>query len=176
MDQPLKITAIAAMDKGRVIGMNNQIPWHLPDDLKRFSQLTKGHTVLMGRKTYFSLPPAYRPLPGRKNIVLSRHASELKLPAEVEVWSSADEFFSACKTQQLVLPSKLLWVIGGEQVYKATMRYWDELRLTLVDAQYRGDSFFPCFEDAFELVSIEKHDGYSVQLYAKRAPGKDSAR
>ncbi|RME59658.1 MAG: dihydrofolate reductase, partial [Candidatus Dadabacteria bacterium] len=71
-----KVFAIAAMDKGRVIGCGNKIPWHLPEDLKRFSQLTKGHTVLMGKNTFFSIPEKYRPLPERLNVIASRSLSK----------------------------------------------------------------------------------------------------
>lgn len=152
---PIKIIAIAAMDQGRVIGRDNQLPWRVPEDMKRFSQLTTGHAVLMGRKTFDSLPTKYRPLPNRKNIVLSRQV-DVMLPAEVTVWADAASHLKQSVLEGVVPMGKHLWVIGGEQIYNLTMPYWDEVYLTVVFGEHDGDAFFPEFESAFRLVEEEQ--------------------
>ncbi|MCO6430916.1 MAG: dihydrofolate reductase [Deltaproteobacteria bacterium] len=158
------VSAIVAMDEGRVIGRDNALPWHLPDDMKRFSKLTRGHTVLMGRKTFESLPPKYRPLPERKNVVVSRH---LTVAEGTDVVDSPEKFINQCKQGMIALPSEKLWVIGGEQIYRAAMPLTDEIYLTLVEGRHDGDAFFPSFEEDFKLAEDEKHEGYSYRLYKR---------
>lgn len=163
----LKIAAVAAMDEDRVIGADNQIPWHLPEDLKRFSSLTAGHTVLMGRKTYQSLKLPYRPLPRRKNVVITRDPSQLADEKGIETASSPERFIQACKRGDIVLPSEKLWIIGGEQIYRQTVEYWDEVYLTVVHGKHEGDAHFVEFEDQFRLVEREEHRGFSFLHYLR---------
>ena len=168
-----KIFAIAAADIDGVIGINNQLPWKLPEDLKRFSALTSGHTVVMGRKTYQSLPGSFRPLSGRKNIVISRSTSRqaLLLPKEVELWKDPDLFLESCKLGVTKLPSDTIWIIGGAELYASTMQLWDEVFLTRLESKHEGDKYFPKFADNFSLIDTEQHSGYQFMHY-RRNPSK----
>lgn len=149
---PLRICAIAAMDQSRAIGMSGSIPWHYPEDMKHFSSLTTGHAVLMGRKTYQSLPAEFKPLPKRKNIVISRNPDALAGDA-VDVYRDVHEVIKRARSGALPLETDLLWIVGGEQIYRETISAWDEVYLTRIDKTYGGDTFFPEFEENFEVES-----------------------
>ncbi len=159
-----KICAIAAMGEGRVIGKDGGLPWHLPEDMRHFRQLTMGHAVLMGRKTYESIPEKLRPLPGRRNLVLTSKSSPFNFAPDVGLFSSVEEALESVN-------DGILWVIGGERVYRETLQYWDEVFLTLVEGRHDGDAFFPRFEDRFELK--EKNPGEKCLFlhYVRRASG-----
>lgn len=143
------LTIIAALDRNRAIGFENRLLFRLPDDLKRFKQLTTGHTVLMGRNTYDSLPKGA--LPNRRNIVLSRSLHELP---GCEVFPSLTSALEACMTDEQV------FVIGGAAVYKAALPLADRLALTLVDAvAEHADTYFPEWAPQdWELLHEEHHD------------------
>lgn len=152
------------MDHSRLIGIDGKLPWHIPEDLKRFSALTKGHTVLMGRRTYESLPPKYRPLPDRTNVVVSKHW-KTSPDNRVEVVRDLVGYLRACREHRIRLHSNILWIIGGAQIYQATIDEWDELYLTIIqehgDLVSLGDvpcgaAFFPAFEDKFEETGREE--------------------
>lgn len=162
-----KIIAIAAMDESRVIGIDNRIPWHLPEDLKRFSALTTGHVVLMGRKTFDSLPAKWKPLPNRRNVVLTRQ-SAATFPAGVEVWHELDSHLADPAGGVPLKAGENLWVIGGEEIYLMTLPYWDEVYLTLVPGTHQGDAFFPRFEDHFELLTSERGQDCSFLHYVRK--------
>jgi dihydrofolate reductase len=161
----MKLAAIVAMNEARVIGREGQLPWHIPEDLKRFKKLTLGSPVIMGRKTYESLPAVARPLPGRLNIVITRN-KDFKAPdgvivvgspaAAVEVAQSADSL------------SGKAWIIGGAEIYKASLGYTDEIALTRVPGSDPGDAYFPEFEESFDLVENEAGVGCSFLLYRRR--------
>jgi dihydrofolate reductase len=138
------IRAIVAMDEARAIGRAGGIPWYLPEDLKRFARLTRGHTVVMGRKTYESLPEKSRPLPGRRNIVISR-SENLRLPLGVDQLPSVEALEHICKKD----PSGEYWIIGGGDIYRQTLPLWDEVYLTVVPGQHGGDTFLLPFEHDF---------------------------
>ena len=129
------LSLIAALGKNRVIGDHNTLPWHLPADLKRFKELTAGHTVIMGRKTYESIG---RPLPKRRNIIITRQA-DLKIPG-CEI---ADSLENAIK---LVADEKEVFIIGGAQIFEQAITKADRLYLTLVDHDFPGDAFFPAYD------------------------------
>lgn len=150
-----QVKAIVAMAENRVIGINNQLPWHLPEDLKRFSKLTTGHAVLMGRKTYDSLPDKFRPLPNRLNLVLTTNAELKSNNPNVVFISNVPTLERQLQSQQLKLPSDQIWVIGGAAIYELTFSLWDELHLTRVAGEYEGDVVLPPFEDSFKLVEEE---------------------
>ena len=162
----VEVSAIVAMTNERVIGYKNSLPWHIPEDLKRFSKLTTGHTVMMGRKTYESLPRKYRPLPNRHNVVLSRNLN-LILDANVEVISDLKEYFRSLESGDINLISNKLWVIGGEEIFRLTMPFLDRIYLTLVKSSYFGDSFFPEFEDRFSIESISEQNEFSFVDYVR---------
>jgi len=131
---PPRICLIAALAANRVIGRNNALPWHLPADLKRFRALTTGHPVLMGRKTHESIG---RPLPGRRNLVITRNRS-YRTPG-CEVVCSLDEAIAAC------LGAAEIFVIGGAQLYRESLPHAHCLEFTEIGAEFDGDASFPAF-------------------------------
>lgn len=142
------LSIIAALDRRRAIGYKNQLLFRLPDDLRRFKQLTTGHTVLMGRKTYDSLPKGA--LPNRRNIVLSRTVKELP---GCEVFLDLAAALAACASDEEV------FVIGGAAVYAQALPLADRLLLTLViDEAPEADAFFPEIDgDVWRTVKEELH-------------------
>ncbi|WP_019555775.1 type 3 dihydrofolate reductase [Thiomicrorhabdus arctica] len=141
----MRIAMIAAMTNNRVIGFENDMPWHLPDDLKFFKANTLGKPVIMGRKTFESI--GSRPLPNRPNLVISRNA-ELSIP-DVQVFKSVE---SALKTLQDV---DEVIIMGGGQLYQQMLPQADKLYLTLIDADLEGDTLFPDWT-AFQWNEIER--------------------
>lgn len=141
----MKISLIAAMANNRIIGKDNDMPWHLPADLKHFKKITLGKPVLMGRKTYESIG---RPLPGRRNIVLSRNA-DLHIEG-VEVVDSID------KINSLLTGVDELMVIGGGHIYNAFLAKADILYLTHIDLDVEGDTQFPDYEGVANWRVVEQ--------------------
>lgn len=141
----MKITLIVAMARNRVIGRNNELPWRLASDLKRFKSLTMGHHVIMGRKTYDSIG---RPLPGRTFIVVSR--SWKTAPEGVLVVRSVEEALeTACGEEEV-------FVLGGADIFRLTLPIAHRLHLTLVHADVEGDILFPKIDfSEWRLVSQE---------------------
>jgi dihydrofolate reductase len=129
-----RICLIAALAANRVIGKNNALPWHLPADLKRFKALTLGHPVVMGRKTYESIG---RPLPGRRNLVITRNRG-YSAPG-CEVVHSLDAAISACHGTQEI------FVIGGAELYREALPRAHYLEFTEIRAEIEGDATFPEF-------------------------------
>jgi len=159
-----EVVIIAAVARNRVIGRDNQLIWNIPEDMAHFKALTTGHTVIMGRKTWESLPPRFRPLPGRRNIVVSRQTGYTAPGAEV-----ADSLENALK---LALTATVVFIIGGEQIYTQAMAFADRLEITEVDLEPEGDAWFP------EIVAVDwektaKTDGacFSFTTYRRRTNG-----
>lgn len=160
MNKPAKptLSAIAAMAENRTIGNKNQLPWHLPADLKHFKTVTSGHPVLMGRKTYDSIG---RPLPNRTNIILTRD-SHFKAP-ECVVVSSTDEALSQAKA----VGADEIFVIGGATIYRQLMPEIKKLYLTIVHHKFLGDAHFPEFDESeWKEVSRETHEPDSNNPYS----------
>lgn len=130
-----RITLVAAMARDRVIGRDGVMPWHLPADLRHFKEVTLGHPVLMGRKTFESIG---RPLPGRTNVVISR--SRPALPDGVRLAGSLDEAVA------LAGEETELMVIGGGEIYAQALPLAERLELTLIDARIDGQTRFPAFD------------------------------
>lgn len=129
----MKISLIVAVAEDRAIGDKGNLLWHLSSDLKRFKAITTGHTIIMGRKTYDSLPNGA--LPNRRNIVISRQLKSLK---DAEVYSDIDEALQATADEDIV------YIIGGGEIYKKTFPHAEELHLTLVHKSYpEADTRFP---------------------------------
>lgn len=129
----MKISLIVAVAENRAIGDKGNLLWHLSSDLKRFKAITTGHTIIMGRKTYDSLPNGA--LPNRRNIVVSRQLKRLK---DAEVYSDIDEALKATSDEDIV------YIIGGGEIYKETFPRADELHITLVHKSYpEADTRFP---------------------------------
>lgn len=135
------INLIAAISKNRQIGIHNQMPWHIPEDLKYFKEITTGYPVIMGRKTFESIG---HPLPNRRNIVLTKNTTYTH--EHVEVIHSFEEALKLCHT----LPKS--FIIGGGEIYKAFLPHADHLYLTLVDTIVEGDTSFPSYEHHFKCV------------------------
>lgn len=136
------ISMIAALSKNRVIGKNNDLPWKLPDDMKFFMETTKGHHVILGRKNYDSIPPKFKPLPNRTNIVVTRqknfHAPDCIVVDSVE------------KGLKIARESNEQegFIIGGAEIYKLGLPHADRLYLTEIDAVIEGDTYFPRFDES----------------------------
>lgn len=132
-----KLSIIVAMSSNRVIGVNNTLPWHLSEDLKYFKALTTNHTIIMGRKTYESVG---RPLPNRRNIVISRNVGVLY--EGTEIVHSIDEAFSISKNDNEV------FVIGGSKIYEQVLGLVDHLYITEIKKSFLGDAYFPEIDKA----------------------------
>src|SRR3989338_2019603 len=144
----MHLSLIAAVADNGAIGGKNKLLWHLPDDLKHFKELTKGHPVIMGRKTYESIG---RPLPERKNIVIT-HQTDLKIPG-CEVVSSLQEALEVAKSG---MPTEI-FIIGGGEIYKQAMGIADRMYLTHVHANPTGDAFFPVFDpEGWKVIEEEE--------------------
>jgi dihydrofolate reductase len=145
----------------RVIGKNNELLWHIPDDLKRFKALTLGHPVIMGRKTWESLPEKVRPLPGRTNIVVTRQKEYRADGAEI-----ADSLPAALAVAASAAgDSGEIFIIGGAEIYKEALPHTDRLYLTLIDDEKEGDAFFPPYEKEFTKVLSDEPYEWSGLAY-----------
>jgi|SRR6266850_4336027 len=131
------ISFIAALSKNRVIGKKNDLPWHLPDDMKYFMQTTKAHYVIMGRKNYDSIPEKFRPLPNRTNVVVTRQKN-FKATGCVVVHSLEDGIEQARKGNE-----QEVFIIGGAEIFEHGFRFSQRLYLTEIDAEVDGDTYFP---------------------------------
>lgn len=141
----MRINIIAAVAENRAIGYENKLLYWLPDDLKRFKQLTTGHTIIMGRKTFDSLPKGA--LPNRRNIVISRNTKELP---GCEVYSSINDALSRCEQNEDI------YIIGGASIYEQTIGLADRLCLTEIrDTPAMADTYFPEYDEWTELWSEE---------------------
>lgn len=150
MHKPV-VAAIAAIGVRRVLGKDNQLLWHIPDDLKRFRDLTRGHPVIMGRKTFDSIVGyIHGPLPDRPNIVVTRDR-EWRHESVICAQSIEDAIEKA-----KALDANEVFVIGGAQIYELALPYVDKLYLTIIDDEKDGDSFFPPYEHAFTNVVFEQ--------------------
>ena len=154
------IALIAAISENYVIGNDNDLPWHIPEDLKHFKEVTKGHTVLMGRKTWESIPEKYRPLPKRLNIVITRQEN-YDVPEGVELFSSIDAAFDAHKGEDIM-------VIGGGGIYEQTIERADRLYMTHVHREVPGDVFFPKIDESiWKEIERDDHEEFSFVTYER---------
>lgn len=155
------IRMIVAMDPRRGIARNGHIPWDLPADRAHFKHATQGSTLVMGHTTYQTIG---RPLPDRKNVVVSRSPRHIK---GVTVVSDPAAYCQSAKLD--------VWIIGGEALYQELMVYTEELYITELEADFECDQFFPNFNSQFQLVSRSKRHmehgiPYSYQVWARTAP------
>ncbi|WP_370279257.1 type 3 dihydrofolate reductase [Pontibacterium sp.] len=136
----MRLAIIVAQAENRVIGINNKLPWHLPEDLRYFKQVTMSKPIIMGRKTYESIG---RPLPGRTNIVISRQ--EGYAPEGVKVVPSLEAAIELAESICVIDGAEEAMVIGGAQIYEQALTRADRLYLTQVHASVEGDAWFPAF-------------------------------
>jgi dihydrofolate reductase len=164
----VKVSLVAAVAGGGVIGRANTIPWRLPEDVAHFRSLTMGHAVVMGRRTWDSIPDRFRPLPGRRNVVVTRNADWQAVGAERAV--------SLEDALRLAGGADEVFVIGGAELYAAALPHADALELTEIDLDVEGDTVFPPWDrDAFDEVARTPHvseDGttFSFVTYERRPP------
>lgn len=146
----MTVGLVWAQARGGVIGAGGGLPWHLPEDLARFKVLTMGTTVVMGRATWESLPAAVRPLPGRRNVVLTRRAGWTAPGAEVA--GSVEEALSAAPAD--------VWVIGGGSVYAVALEHADRAVVTEIDLDCPGDTWAPGLDDRWVVRSRDPDQGW----------------
>ncbi|MFC0189439.1 dihydrofolate reductase [Fictibacillus aquaticus] len=156
----MEISMIAAMGSNRVIGKDNDIPWRIPRDWEYVKKTTSGHTIILGRKNYDSIG---RPLPGRRNIVMTRDMN-VRIEGCEMAWSVEDIF-------QMCAEEEEIFIFGGEEIYKLFMTYAEKLYITKIHHAFKGDTFFPEWEEnEWEEVSVEKgitdqHNPYSYTFH-----------
>ena len=154
----MKLSLIAALATNDVIGRDNQVPWHLPTDLRRFKELTMGHHLVMGRKTFDSVG---RPLPGRTTVVITR-SNDWSADGVAVVHSLEDALRVAANAGE-----SEVFIAGGAEIYELAMHRADRMYLTRVHAEVEGDTFFPEFDDVSEwrLVDAEHCEADERNLY-----------
>ena len=170
----MRIALIAAVARNGVIGRDGGLPWHLPADLRRFKAVTRGHQVVMGRRTFESLPGA---LPNRRNIVVTRQQGFIAEGAETA--HSLEEAIEMAE-HAAASPDETLYILGGAVLYEAALPIADRLDLTEVDAEVDGDTRFPSFNEAewHETESVEhardaeNHFAFRVRVLERREQGE----
>jgi dihydrofolate reductase len=140
------ITIIAAAGENNSLGKDNDLVWHLPDDFKRFKELTSGNYILMGRKTFETFP---KPLPNRKHLIITRQ-DNYSVPENCFVFDAIQSAIDFTDNQDI-------WIIGGGEIYKQSMEIADRIELTRVHSEFEADTFFPEIGEEWELVSEEYH-------------------
>jgi dihydrofolate reductase len=160
------IGLIWAQSRNGVIGRDGALPWHIPEDLAHFRALTDGATVVMGRRTWESLPPRFRPLPGRRNVVLSRDPAYDAPGAEVvaTLGSALESAVGDC------------WVIGGAAVYRDAMTHADRLAITDVDGDHDGDVHAPEIGAAWQCTATDPPTGWHTSSTGLRFRWRDLRR
>jgi dihydrofolate reductase len=162
------IAAIQSKDNG--LGYNNDLLYQLPEDMKHFRETTSGHVVIMGRKTWESIPEKFRPLPNRQNIVITRDAEYIALGASV-----AYGLQDAISLAQHNFSDKDIFIVGGGEIYKQALPLTDRLYLTLIDGDKPADVFFPEYKDIFTKEKILQKKApssptglwYSISLFTR---------
>ena len=156
------ITLVAAISKNLCIGKNGELPWDIPEDMKRMREITKNKVLIMGRKTWESIPVNRRPLPERTNVVITRN-SDYELPEGVERYDSIDEAISNHKEEEIV-------GFGGQRIFEEMIEIADVLDLTLVNQEIEGcDSFFPEIDmNIWKEDKREDYEGFSFVTYIKK--------
>ncbi|MCD6581241.1 MAG: dihydrofolate reductase [Desulfuromusa sp.] len=153
-----EVIIIVAMTPDRLIGKNNQIPWRLSEDLKSFKQITTGHTIVMGRKTFASIG---KPLPNRNNLVVSRTSRKIE---GCEVFADLESALQ--RGREL---GEKTFIIGGGQIYQAALPLADSLYISWVDGDFTGDTFFPdFFLDDWQISKEEEFATFKLVRYQRK--------
>ena len=163
-------TILVAHDENRVIGFNSQIPWYNPEDLKLFKDRTSGHPIVMGRKTWQSLPK--RPLPGRLNLVVSTIFSEVASLFKIK-WSDRGQAHVfpdlevALNYAKDKRPDQPIFIIGGESIYRHALEknLVDRICVSLIPGEHEGDTYFPELDDSWKEVSCDEHASFKEVVY-----------
>lgn len=162
----MNLNLIFARARNGVIGSNNTLPWHLPEDMAHFKRTTLGCPVIMGRKTWDSLPPKFRPLPGRLNVVVTRQP-DWQAEGAVVV-NSLEAACAACP------PDSTAWVIGGAELYAQALALASTAVVTEIDADYAGDAFAPSFGPEWQETDRESQVSRSGLKFSFVTYQKDS--
>lgn len=162
----MQLNLIYARARNGVIGKQGNLPWHLPEDLAHFKRTTLGCPVIMGRKTWDSIPPTFRPLPGRTNVVITRQADWREdgvIPA-----NNLLEALSICEHMSIILdPSpEQVWVIGGAQIYAQALPLAKRVVITEIDADFEGDAYAPTLDADWKEISREQHTSATGLKYS----------
>ena len=167
----MSVGLVWAQASGGVIGVDGRLPWHLPEDLARFRALTLGSTVVMGRATWESLPGSVRPLPGRRNVVLTRRPR----------WEAPGAVVAPTLEEALRDAPGDVWVIGGSSVFTAALPYADRAVVTELDEAVDGDTWAPVLDGAWRIVQRDPQDGwhgsatglrYRISTYVRDRPSR----
>ncbi len=150
MEQKPRIIAIAAIGKNRGLGKGNDLLYKIPEDFERMHKVTMGHPLIMGRKTWESIPEKRRPLSGRANIVVTRQTDFA--PEGAIVLHSIEDAIAKARE----LDTEKIYIFGGAEIYKAALPYTDQLYLTVIDAEKDADVFFPDYSEFTKVISEEK--------------------
>lgn len=156
-----RISIIVAHSKNMVIGKGNELIWEIPDDHARFKKITIGHPVIMGRKTWESIPPKFRPLPGRTNFVVTRDG--LYKASGATVTTSLDDALTQAESAP---GSEEIFIVGGGEIYKQALPLTDRLYITLVNKDVDGDTFFPEYSNLFSKKISEEHKEFEGLKYS----------
>ena len=149
------------MTKNRVIGKDNSLPWHIPEDLKNFKELTTENAVIMGRKTWESIPEKFRPLPNRNNIVISRNMNSLE---GIDVCSSVEEALEKAKSYD-----KEIFIIGGSSIYEQFLPLTDKMYISYLKEEYAGDTYFPNFnKEDWEIIERKDFAEFEFIVYERK--------
>ena len=150
------IIIIAAVSENNALGKNNDLVWHLPDDFKRFKELTSGHYIVMGRKTFESFP---KPLPNRTHVIVSRQKNYA--PEGCLLANNLEEAIKLCPTNENI------YIIGGGEIYKQSMAFADVLEITRVHHSFEADTFFPTIDASiWQLTKEEFHPADEKHRYS----------
>lgn len=152
----MSVNIIVASDKNGVIGRGNKLPWYLPKDLAMFKKLTSGNTVVMGRKTYESMPFYPKGLPGRNNVIISRTLKEVPGCMVVDSFETYMRYLTITSNQEQI------WVIGGGEIYKQALKYADLIYHTEVETEVSdGDTYFTIPEEELKMFRISREEKYT---------------
>jgi dihydrofolate reductase len=162
----MRLNLIYARAANGVIGRDNTLPWHLPEDLAHFKRQTQGHPVIMGRKTWDSLPPRFRPLPGRTNIVLTRDATTAGQLRAAGAHPCTDLAQALAHCQAMAPTPTEVWVIGGAQVYAQALPLATRVVVTEIDQAFDGDAYAPVLGPEWQATDRESHTSASGLGYA----------
>ena len=158
----MRINLIYARSRNGVIGRPNGMPWHLPEDMAHFKRLTAGCPVVMGRKTWDSLPPKFRPLPGRPNLVVTRQAGWHAAGATPA--SGLEQALSACAAMSPAV--SVVWVIGGAQLYAQALPVAHRVVVTELEQDFDGDTFAPHLDAGWVESTRQQHTSSNGMRYA----------
>ncbi|MGV8086896.1 MAG: dihydrofolate reductase [Candidatus Woesearchaeota archaeon] len=160
----MTLNLIVAMTNNRVIGLDNTLPWRIPEEMKNFKELTTGNVVIMGRKTYESIPEKYRPLPNRDNVVISSQMSANSSNYNgIVIASTLQEAVDKAKKF-----NKEMFIMGGAQVYKAALPLVDKMYISIVKEDYKGNVYFPEINmTEWNAQKLKSYNDFDLWLYKR---------